>query len=139
MHENAHEYEQGIPEIGRQIPLLPNAGDVQAPSPEPTQTQFTPGIGFFNDGSTRAHNRKRSGRHEFGPPGSYGLHSHSTEPHDQFERDWYAKNPDKAMKEGYNVYGSQKPETALSSAELNKLVNQSNDAGMGMCHGEADH
>ena len=115
-----------------QIPLNPNAGDVQAPSPAPTQSQFAPGVGYFNDGSARAHNRKRSARQEFGPPGSYGLHSHGQEPQDKFERDWAAKNPDKAALEGYNAYGTPRPETALSSAELNRLVSQTSDVGMGM-------
>ena len=128
---NEGNHEQGIPEIGMQIPLYPNAGDVQAPSPAPTQSQFTPGIGFFNDGSARAHSRRKSSRQEFGPPGSYGLHSHGQDPQDQFERDWIAKNPDRAVIEGYTAYGNQRPETALTSAELNKLVNQNLDVGMG--------
>ena len=132
INEGLHEYELGIPEIGRQVPLLAMAGDVQAPSPNPTQSQFTQGVGFFNDGSARAHNRKRSGRHEFGPPGSYGMHSHDTEPHTHFERDWYMKNPDKAAMEGFNVYGTPRPETALSSEQLNRMVTQTNDVGMGL-------
>ena len=128
--------EQGIPQVGMQIPLYPNAGDVQAPSPAPAQSQHAPGIGFFNDGSTRAHHRKRSSRQEFGPPGSYGLHGHGQEPHDHFEKAWQAKHPDEAAVEGYNVYGNlnaPRPETALSSEELNKLVNQNLDVGMGGC------
>ena len=128
---NEGNHELGIPEIGMQIPLYPNAGDVQAPSPAPTQSQFAPGIGYFNDGSARAHNRRKSSRQEFGPPGSYGLHSHGQEPQDQFERDWIAKNPDRAVVEGYTAYGTPRPETALTSAELNKLVNQNSDIGMG--------
>lgn len=123
-------HEQGIPEIGMQIPLYPNAGDVQAPSPAPTQSQYAPGIGYFNDGSTRAHTRKRSSRQEFGPPGSYGMHSHGQEPQDQFEKDWAAKNPDKAALEG-TAWGTPRPETALSSADLNRLVTQNSDIGMG--------
>ena len=133
MHEGNHE--QGIPEIGMQIPLNPNAGDVQAPSPAPTQPQFAPGIGFYNDGSTRAHNRKRSFRQEFGPPGSYGLHNHGQEPHDKFERDWASKNPDKFALENYNAYGTPRPETALTTAELNRLVTQNSDVGMGKVMG----
>jgi hypothetical protein len=125
-------HEQGIPEIGMQIPLYPNAGDVQAPSPAPTQSQFAPGIGFYNDGSARAHHRRRSSRNEFGPPGSYGLHGHGMEPHDQFEREWIKKHPDQAAVEGYNIHGPPRPETALTSAELNRLVKQSEDVGMGM-------
>lgn len=130
------EQEQGIPEIGLQVPMNPNAGDVQAPSPGPTHAMFPGGIGFFNDGSQRNHHRKRSSRHEFGPPGSYGLHGHpGQEPSDQFEREWIMKHPDIAAKEGYNVYGglAPRPSTAMSSAELNKLVQSSSDLSMGMC------
>ena len=131
IHESIQEL--GIPEIGMQIPLNPMAGDVQAPSPNPTQSQHTPGVGFFNDGSARAHNRKRSSRHEFGPPGSYGMHGHGQEPHDQFERDWAVKHPGQVAKEGANsnFFGRPRPETALSSAELNRIVTQSSDVGMG--------
>lgn len=142
MHDGGEDYEheQGIPEIGMQIPLHPNAGDVQAPSPAQTQSQHTPGVGFFNDGSSRAHTRKRSGRHHFGPPDSYGLHGHHGGPdqHDQFEKDWCAKHPEQAAKEGYNVYGNlntPRPEFALSSEQLNRLVNQDSGPGMGEhCH-----
>ena len=138
VHEGTgdYEHEQGIPAIGKQIPLYPNAGDVQAPSPAQTQTQHTPGVGFFNDGSARAHSRKKSGRHQFGPPDSYGLHGHheNTTHHDQFERDWCAKHPEQAAKEGYNVYGNlntPRPEFALSSEQLNRLVNQGGGPSMG--------
>lgn len=124
----------GIPEIGMQVPMYPNAGDVQAPSPSPYHAQFPAGIGFFNDGSSRAHVRKRSSRQEFGPPGSYGLHGHSgQEPGDKFERDWIAKHPDIAAREGYNAYGGlqPRPATALSTDQLNKLVREGDDIGMG--------
>ncbi|KAK5169459.1 uncharacterized protein LTR77_005435 [Saxophila tyrrhenica] len=124
-------HELGIPEIGMQIPLYPNAGDVQAPSPAQTQSQFAPGIGFYNDGSQRAHHRRKSSRKEFGPPGSYGMHGHGEQPHDQFEREWIKKHPSQAAIEGFNMHGPPRPETALSSAELNRLVNQANDAGFG--------
>jgi hypothetical protein len=128
------EHEHGIPEIGLQVPMYPNAGDVQAPSPGPTTAMFPGGIGFFNDGSARNHHRKRSSRHEFGPPGSYGLHGHpGQEPSDQFERDWVMKHPEEAAKEGYNVYGglAPRPSTAMSSAQLNQLVHSNSDLGMG--------
>lgn len=128
LHSLEHHHD-GIPEIGQQIPLYPNAGDVQAPSPAPGLSQHPPGIGFFNDGSARAHHRKRSSRHEFGPPGSYGLHGHGTEPHDQFEKQWIAKHPSEAAKE--NTPFLERPETALSSDQLNRIVSQSVDVGMG--------
>ncbi|KAK5125640.1 hypothetical protein LTR85_011914 [Meristemomyces frigidus] len=125
------DFHEGIPEIGQQIPLYPNAGDVQAPSPAPTQPQFTQGIGFFNDGSGRAHHRKRSSRHEFGPPGSYGMHGHGHNvPQDQFERDWLMKHPEEAVKAGLGPY-MLRPDTALSTEQLNKLVQENMDIGVG--------
>lgn len=114
------EDEHGIPTIGQQVPLLAMAGDVQAPSPGPGYAQHTPGIGFFNDGSTRAHHRKRSSRHEFGPPDSYGIR-HDHDHQDQFEKEWVRKHPQEAMKEEHHLH-VYKPETALSSEQLNRLV-----------------
>lgn len=53
----------GIPEIGQRVPMYPNAGDVQAPSPSSFAQPFAPGIGFHNDGSKpRHHGRKTSTR-----------------------------------------------------------------------------
>ncbi|KAF1826024.1 uncharacterized protein K489DRAFT_104189 [Dissoconium aciculare CBS 342.82] len=122
---SAHGDYHGIPEIGRQIPLYKNAGDVQAPSPSLNQTQHAPGIGFFNDGSSpRNHTRKRSTRQEFGPPDSYGIR-HDHERQDKFERDWQAKHPEEAAKEGYHLH-VPRPPTALTSEQLQKLVDQTN-------------
>lgn len=119
----------GIPEIGMQIPLYPNAGDVQAPSPAQTQSQFTPGIGFFNDGMTKNHHRKRSSRQEFGPSDSYGLHF-SGEPTTQFERDWLLRHPEEAARAGWNPY-AERPDAALSTEQLNRLVNHAQGVGFG--------
>lgn len=113
--------EHGIPEIGKQVPLLAMAGDVQMPTPGPgVSSVHAPGIGFFNDGSSRSHHRKRSSRHEFGPPDSYGIR-HDQDHQDQFEREWVKKHPEEAAKEGYYNY-LPKPETALSSEQLNRIV-----------------
>lgn len=54
------ESEHGIPEIGQRVPMYPNAGDVQAPSPAPFATPYAPGIGFHNDGSKPKHHTRRS-------------------------------------------------------------------------------
>lgn len=125
------DHHDGIPAFGVQVPLLMDRGDVQAPSPGPTQSQHAPGIGFFNDGSGKNHHRKRSSRHEFGPPDSYGLHGHGQLPQDQFEREWIQKHPDLAAKEGYATF-QPRPSTAMSMEQLNKLVhmNQSGSGGM---------
>ncbi|WPH02036.1 Hypothetical protein R9X50_00489100 [Acrodontium crateriforme] len=125
-----HDPHEGIPEIGMQIPLYRNAGDVQAPSRGSHHPQHAPGIGFFNDGSARAHTRKRSSRQDFTSADIYGLHGHGREPQDQFEREWVAKHPKEAAAEGYNVY-LPRPETALSTEQLNKLVQSSEDLPMG--------
>lgn len=62
------ESDHGIPEIGQRVPMYPNAGDVQAPSPSPFATPYAPGIGFHNDGSKpRHHGRKHSARGEIPP------------------------------------------------------------------------
>jgi hypothetical protein len=61
--------EHGIPEIGQRVPMYPNAGDVQAPSPAPFAQPYAPGIGFHNDGSKpRHHGRRTSGRGHDIPP-----------------------------------------------------------------------
>ena len=57
------ESDHGIPEIGQRVPMYPNAGDVQAPSPAPFAQPYAPGIGFHNDGSKpRHHGRRTSAR-----------------------------------------------------------------------------
>jgi len=113
--------EHGIPAIGQQIPLNRWAGDAQAPSPAAALSQHAPGIGFFNDGSSKNHHRKRSSRHEFGPPDSYGIR-HDQDHQDQFEQEWIRKHPQEAQKEGYLLQHLPKPETALSSDQLNRLI-----------------
>jgi len=63
------ESEHGIPQIGQVVPMYPNAGDVQAPSPSPFSQPYAPGIGFHNDGSKpRHHGRKTSARGDHMPP-----------------------------------------------------------------------
>lgn len=80
------EEEHGIPEIGVQVPMFRNAGDVQAPTPSPYETAIPTGVGFFNKGDKpRHHSRTKSGREIFhGPPGSYGLHGHGKIGNDEF-------------------------------------------------------
>ena len=122
------EDEHGIPEIGQRVPMYPDAGDVQAPSPSPFQQTFPAGIGFHNSGMqkpSRHHRRTPSGR-EILPPGSYGMHGHGVPSSDQFERSWYEKHPEALEKEEHGEYGpgigGGRGEWALSSDDLNKLV-----------------
>lgn len=135
VHEGEHEH--GIPSFGLQVPMYPNAGDVQAPTPTLSAGPHAPGIGFFNDGSqapsSRNHHRRRSSRHQFNPPDSYGMHGFAHEPKDQFEREWYKKHPEALAKEIHREYdpGHPRGEWALSSEDLNKLVHASTDRGNG--------
>ncbi|KAI9698580.1 MAG: hypothetical protein M1820_007379, partial [Bogoriella megaspora] len=137
-YENDEEH--GIPEIGVQVPMYPNAGDVQAPTPQPFSAGFSTGIGYFNDSSqpgTRSqssHGRRRSAQFTQ-PPGSYGLHGHGVTPKDPFEKDWYAKHPE-ALHHEEGEYGpslqGHRNEWALSSEELNKLVHDTGKQRVGM-------
>ncbi|KAF2658025.1 hypothetical protein K491DRAFT_303273 [Lophiostoma macrostomum CBS 122681] len=101
--------EQGIPEIGVQVPMYPNAGDVQAPTPSPYDQGGSAGVGFFNKGGQpggRHHSRTKSGREIFhGPPGSYGLHGHGVIPKNEFEQKWYEKHPEDFKREKAGEYG----------------------------------
>ncbi|KAL4915349.1 altered inheritance of mitochondria protein 21 [Aspergillus aurantiobrunneus] len=124
-----HDEEHGIPEIGQRVPMLANAGDVQAPSPSPYLEQPTQRPG-------RGHNRSRSGREASLPPGSYGLHGHGLPANDKFEKAWYEKHPDEYAKEEQGHYGSgvgtPRPDWALSSDDLNKIVRGSAVTGSGL-------
>lgn len=146
MKDKEEAEDHGIPEIGLQIPLYPNAGDVQAPTPSPYEKPHTAGIGFFNDGSApsgrRHHTRSKSGREIFtGPPGSYGLHGHGKVDRDQFERNWYDTHPGEREKETQGAYGptieDNRHDWALSSDDLNRLVHESARRGIGM--GKSSH
>lgn len=135
---NNGDAEHGIPEIGLQVPMYPNAGDVQAPTPSNNSSMPSTGIGFFNNvGAQKHHARTKSGREVFhGPPGSYGLHGHGVKPQDNFEKQWYAKHPDDAAREARGEYGpaiqDNRKEWALSSDQLNELVQGSAVTGVGM-------
>ncbi len=134
----AGDNEQGIPEIGQQVPMYPNAGDVQAPSPSPFSQGHPSGIGYYNDGSQKAgrnHPRTRSGRTFEGPPGSYGLHGHGVPSQDKFEKAWYEKHPEAFEREEHGEYGpgigGGRGEWALSSEDLNKIVRETASRGAG--------
>ena len=135
----AGDSDHGIPEIGQRVPMYPDAGDVQAPSPSPYSQTFPSGIGFHNDGRQkpgRHHDRTRSGKEVFhGPPGSYGLHGHGVQHTDRFEKAWYDKHPDALLREENGLYGpgigGSRGEWALSSDDLNKIVRETASRGAG--------
>ena len=124
------EDDRGIPEIGQRVPMYPDAGDVQAPSPSPFQPQFPASVGFHNSGiqkPSRHHRRTPSGK-EILPPGSYGMHGHGVPSTDHFEKTWYEKHPEALDREEHGQYGpgigGGRGEWALSSDDLNKLVRE---------------
>ncbi|XP_014560437.1 hypothetical protein COCVIDRAFT_23342 [Bipolaris victoriae FI3] len=130
--------EHGIPEIGVQVPMFRNAGDVQAPSPAPfAQQPGSQGVGFHQKPSGRHHGRTKSGREIFhGPPGSYGMHGHGKISTDEFEQKWYEKHPDDLKREKAGEYGPHIQENRKDyhwgADNLEKLVHtRSQDVGVG--------
>ena len=127
------ESDHGIPEIGQRVPMYPHAGDVQAPSPSPHQQPFAQGIGFHNDGSKpKHHHRKHSAREHDLPLEAYGRHGHQVQPHhhDRFEKAYYEKHPE-IYKRELGQYGEGRPEWAMSSDDLNKIVRDTASRGAG--------
>lgn len=116
--------EHGIPEIGQQIPLLPNAGDVQAPSPAPGPETAKMG-----------HKRKSSSRGL--PPGSYGLHGHGVAPQDKLDKEYFQKHPELLRKEHHPYQHDRLTNFSLSSDQLNRLVRDTEVNGHGV--GTHDH
>lgn len=135
----ATDSDHGIPEIGQRVPMYPDAGDVQAPSPAPFTPHVPSGAGLQHDGGQKPgghHSRTRSGREVFrGPPGSYGMHGHGVQHNDQFEKAWYDKHPDALVREESGQYGpgigGGRGEWALSSEDLNKIVRDTARRGSG--------
>ncbi|KAB8338738.1 hypothetical protein FH972_021683 [Carpinus fangiana] len=127
-------WETFIPEIGVRVPMYPNAGDVQAPTPGPGSSAPSTGVGYFNSGSRPATSsgptvgRRKSTQFQ-APPDSYGLHGHGVGPQDQFEKSWYQKHPDEARKEEHGAYGpavrGEQHDWTMSSEQLNRLVRDS--------------
>jgi len=113
--------EQGIPEIGIQVPMYPNAGDVQAPSPAPTADASKP----------RHHARKTSSRGNH-PPGSYGLHGHGVAPQDKLEKAYYEKRPDLLKKEVTPHHHDRPNDFSMSKEDLNKIVRETASRGSGL-------
>jgi hypothetical protein len=113
------EDEHGIPEIGQRVPMNPNLGDVQAPSPAPG-----------SETHTRRHHRKHSSRSL--PPGSYGLHGHGVASQDKLEKAYYEKHPELREKEHHTPIHDRQNDYAMSSTDLNKLVRDTASRASGM-------
>ncbi|KAL7622518.1 hypothetical protein AAE478_008025 [Parahypoxylon ruwenzoriense] len=118
------EDEHGIPEIGQRVPMLANAGDVQAPS----RTASTEGTK-----ASRHHTRRTSSRNGFNdlPPDVYGLHGHGVASTDKFEKAYYDKHPDLLQKERYNHLHGRVHDYSMSSEDLNKIVRDTASRGAG--------
>ncbi|KAF1842501.1 uncharacterized protein K460DRAFT_359100 [Cucurbitaria berberidis CBS 394.84] len=130
--------EQGIPEIGVQVPMFRNAGDVQAPSPAPSaQQSHSSRAGFHQKSGGRHHGRTKSGREIFhGPPGSYGMHGHGVISNHEFEQKWYERHPEDLKREKAGEYGPHIQENRKDyhwrADNLEKLVHtRAQDIGMG--------
>lgn len=127
----------GIPEIGVQVPMFRNAGDVQAPTPSPYEQQSGSSVAFHKPGG-RHHGRTKSGREIFhGPPGSYGMHGHGKISNDEFEKKWYEKHPDDLKREKAGEYGPHIQENRKDyhwrADDLNKVVHKApSDIGFGI-------
>jgi hypothetical protein len=117
--------EHGIPEIGQQVPMFPNAGDVQAPSPAPGSAGIGEGLKDKN------HKRRTSARGNL-PPGSYGLHGHGMLPQDKLEKLYFQKHPDLLKKEHTPHHYDRPQDFSLSSEDLNKIVRETASRGSGL-------
>jgi hypothetical protein len=120
----SHDDEHGIPEIGQQVPMFPNAGDVQAPSP-------APGSSGFVEGRDKNHKRRTSSRGNL-PPGSYGLHGHGLLPQDKLEKQYFQKHPDLLKREHTPHHYDRPYDFSMSSDDLNKIVRETASHGAGI-------
>ncbi|KAL2021262.1 hypothetical protein VTK56DRAFT_7341 [Thermocarpiscus australiensis] len=120
--ESHIEDEHGIPEIGQQVPMYPNAGDVQAPSPAPAAAE----------GLKAKYHARKTSAHGNLPPGSYGLHGHGVVPQDKLERAYYEKHPDLLKKELAPHHYDRANDFSMSSDDLNKIVRETAQHGAGL-------
>ncbi|KAI1091100.1 altered inheritance of mitochondria protein 21 [Rostrohypoxylon terebratum] len=123
------EDENGIPEIGQRVPMLANAGDVQAPSPASVPRAAS----VDGTKSVRNHTRKTSSRGGFGdlPSDVYGLHGHGAATTDKLEKAYYEKHPDALQKERYDRLHDRVHDYSMSSENLNKIVRDTASRGAG--------
>lgn len=125
--DTIEEDKHGIPEIGLQVPMYPNAGDVQAPSPALADEAGEPLA------KKKSQPNKRNSRNFVDlPPGSYGLHGHGVLPSDRLEKDYYSKHPDLARLEHTPHHSDRAKDFSKSSDELNKSVYSTASHGTGI-------
>lgn len=115
--------EHGIPEIGQQVPMFPNAGDVQAPSPAP---------GALGVAATDKNHKRRTSSRGNLPPGSYGLHGHGLLPLDKLEKQYFQKHPDLLKREHTPHHHDRPYDYSMSSEDLNKIVRETASQGAGI-------
>jgi hypothetical protein len=129
-HDSHLDDGQGIPEIGIRVPLLGNAGDIQAPTPGPASS----GTPDNSKPGGRHHARRTSARSTFGqlPPDSYGLHGHGVEHTDKLEKAYYEKHPEAKKFDLRSHLHDRVNDYSMSSEELNKLVHDSASRGSGL-------
>ena len=114
--------EHGIPEIGLQVPMYKNAGDVQAPSPAPSSAEGAKG---------KHHVRKTSARGNL-PPGSYGLHGHGVAPQDKLEKAYFNKHPELLKKEQLQHHYDRPNDFSMSRDGLDQIVRETASRGAGL-------
>jgi len=127
------DHEEVIQEDGLSVPMYPNAGFVQAPSPQNSlDSHIDPSDSGTDDGHNNKHSRQSSRTFSTPPPGSYGLHGHGAGPTDQFEKAWYHKHPEELAKEQEYHYdpGHAPNDCSLPSEDLNNLVLSTANRGL---------
>ncbi|RKF62202.1 putative protein impact protein [Erysiphe neolycopersici] len=112
---------QGIPQIGLFVPMYPNAGDVQAPSQSLKANKITGNSSDDHKEESKYDSQKLNGRVQEIPSDAYGRYGHGFVSQDLFDKAYYKKHPELFKKE-IGSYGETRPEWAMSSEDLNKIV-----------------
>jgi hypothetical protein len=113
--EDAHEItdESGIPEIGLRVPMYPDAGDVQAPSPAPQSV---------SPGTLMGHHKASGGQGGEHLPGNHGRK-------DSLDKLYYEKHPDEMEKELAHAHDERSNEYAMSRKDLDRIIRETADHG----------
>lgn len=122
---------QGIPQIGLFVPMYPNAGDVQAPSQSLTISTVPDTSTDYNKAESKYFSQRLNGRGQEIPSDAYGRYGHGFISQDLFDKAYYKKHPELFKKE-IGSYGEMRPEWALSSEDLNKIVQDTATNGTGI-------